>query len=257
MRILILADVHANYDGLLALQSAERSPDALLFLGDAVGYGPDPAACISWLRRNVTLAVRGDHDEAIVTANFASTTGASEDRDLAEATLEHTARLLSPADKRYLTSLPLTAQITLGGVTFFLAHVRPGDPLGHDGQRRMESGNGKKEGGSGKESLAASFPFPISNTQSPIPDILLVSHTHIPTIRLLRVEGRQFYAVNPGSLGQPRHGLPSITYAVWEDGDLAIRHIDYDPTRVCQRLTLWPLEPEQCDRLQRILQTGL
>jgi predicted phosphodiesterase len=39
------------------------------------------------------------------------------------------------------------------------------------------------------------------------------------------------HIVNPGSLGQPRHGLPSATYAVWEDGHLQIKHIDYVPSR--------------------------
>jgi protein phosphatase len=54
MRVLLIADVHANWDALLALQRAERKPDAVLFAGDAVGYGPDPAACARWWSVNAT-----------------------------------------------------------------------------------------------------------------------------------------------------------------------------------------------------------
>ncbi|NOR84421.1 MAG: metallophosphoesterase, partial [Ardenticatenales bacterium] len=40
MRILIFSDLHANWEALLWMQRAEEQPDAILFLGDAVGYGP-------------------------------------------------------------------------------------------------------------------------------------------------------------------------------------------------------------------------
>jgi hypothetical protein len=58
-------------------------------------------------------------------------------------------------------------------------------------------------------------------------DVIPLGHTHIPTIRRVG----NVHIVNPGSLGQPRHGLPSATYAVWEDGHLQIKHIDYVPSR--------------------------
>jgi predicted phosphodiesterase len=35
MRILLIADVHANWEALLSLQRAEPQPDAVLFAGDA------------------------------------------------------------------------------------------------------------------------------------------------------------------------------------------------------------------------------
>ncbi len=57
MRILLIADVHANWEALLSLQRAEPQPDAVLFAGDAVGYGPDPANCARWLRTQATDAV--------------------------------------------------------------------------------------------------------------------------------------------------------------------------------------------------------
>ncbi len=59
MRILIFADLHANWQALLSLQRAEKQPDAIFFLGDAVGYGPDPATCLAWLRAHVVQGGTG------------------------------------------------------------------------------------------------------------------------------------------------------------------------------------------------------
>jgi len=42
-------------------------------------------------------------------------------------------------------------------------------------------------------------------------DVIFYGHTHIPSLR--RIDNQ--WIVNPGSLGQPRHGMPSATYAVW------------------------------------------
>jgi hypothetical protein len=65
------------------------------------------------------------------------------------------------------------------------------------------------------------------------------------------------YVVNPVSLGEPRHGLPSATHAVWEDGQVQIKHIDYDPRPTQDKLALMALEPEIEDRLHEILERGL
>ncbi len=54
--------------------------------------------------------------------------------------------------------------------------------------------------------------------------MLLVGHTHLPGMRKVG----DTYIVNPGSLGQPRNGIPDATYAVWRDGDLQIHHLHYD-----------------------------
>ncbi|MBF8285161.1 MAG: hypothetical protein HW378_4076, partial [Anaerolineales bacterium] len=47
-------------------------------------------------------------------------------------------------------------------------------------------------------------------------DFVVVGHTHVPALR--RVDNVLF--INPGSLGQPRYGVPDATYAVWNDGQV-------------------------------------
>jgi protein phosphatase len=234
MRILIFSDLHSNLEALAALHTVEKPPDALFFLGDAVGYGPDPAACLAWLRAHATYAVRGDHDHA--TANGADFASPSEYRDLAIATREHTLRQLKGADLAYLAILPTTARVELGGARFFLAHASPREPMTR-----------------GLDLLAMSDNALRAELEGINADVILLGHTHVPAIR--RVGSA--HIVNPGSLGQPRHGLPSATYAVWADGHLQIKHIDYAPKATQNKLALMSLDPEIAARLSEVLERGI
>ena len=64
MRTLVISDIHANIDALIAI---EEPCDSVICLGDIVDYGPDPIACIDYLRKlDVPLIrVRGNHDNAV------------------------------------------------------------------------------------------------------------------------------------------------------------------------------------------------
>ena len=84
LRIIIFSDLHGNLEALASLLSAEKKPDAYFFLGDVVGYGPDPGMCLSWLRSNVPYAVRGDHED--FTLSGGDFILPPEERELARAT---------------------------------------------------------------------------------------------------------------------------------------------------------------------------
>jgi predicted phosphodiesterase len=195
MRILIFSDLHANSTALSALQSAEKKPDAIFFLGDAVGYGPDIAECVGWIKHNTTYAVQGDHDRAAATG--AECTSPDDWRQVANATRDLNRNVLSAAYRNYLLGLAPQQEIILGGVRFLLMHQLD---QGHGDSMVVSDAAIETFGGRG----------------------FVRSHTSLDT----RVNDK--WLVNPGSLGQPRHGLPSATYAIWEDGDLKIQHIDYD-----------------------------
>ncbi len=71
MIFLVVADIHGNLDAFEAVLGAESgSFDALLFLGDATGYGPDPEATVSLLRSlassiSTSVFLAGNHDGAL------------------------------------------------------------------------------------------------------------------------------------------------------------------------------------------------
>ncbi len=236
MRILLISDVHANWEALLALQRAEPKPDAVLFAGDAVGYGPDPANCARWLLANTTLAVRGNHDDAIHRPQGMCFGVPDELAGAAQETLAYSRQFLSGHELNKLSSWPLRAAAALGGARFYLAHDAP--MLPHGGQFNPAT--------CAEAELRSIF-------DGITADIIVLGHTHLPAIR--KFNGS--WIINPGSLGQPRYGLPDATYAVWEDGRAQIKHLHYDHHTAIQRLRLAPLSPEVIDQLTSVLATGL
>ena len=106
MRIAYLADIHANLEALRAcLASArERGADRLIFLGDIVGYGADPAACLDLVREACeagAAAVIGNHDEAVACRRIRMS-------PIAEIAARWTETMLNSEHKLFLAGLPLT-----------------------------------------------------------------------------------------------------------------------------------------------------
>ena len=235
MKIVIFSDLHGNWEALQALQQAESQPDAILFLGDIVNFGPDPQRSLDWVRTNATHAVRGNHDHGVA---FGGDLGVNPSlleeyramRDYAQGTLPEEGR-------QWLGGLPLTQTVELGGARFHLVHAMPTGPL----DRRLSLITARQEE---LEAELDSCPAGI--------DVLLVGHTHLPGIRQVG----STYIVNPGSLGQPRNGIPDATYAVWRDGRLQIHHLHYDFRSTSRKLMMLPIDPDVIDRLQGILETG-
>lgn len=66
MRFLILSDIHANLEALNAVlrDAASRRYQAILCLGDIVGYGPNPNEVTAWARANADVVIRGNHDKS-------------------------------------------------------------------------------------------------------------------------------------------------------------------------------------------------
>ncbi|MEX2401285.1 MAG: metallophosphoesterase family protein, partial [Rhodothermales bacterium] len=67
MRIAVISDIHSNLEALTAVleEIDARGIEEIVCLGDVVGYGADPAACVDLVRRRCALTVLGNHDEAV------------------------------------------------------------------------------------------------------------------------------------------------------------------------------------------------
>ncbi len=72
MRYAIFSDIHANLEALEAVlakidEISQKEPiDQIWFLGDLVGYGPNPNECIIKLRERTDVIIAGNHDWAAV-----------------------------------------------------------------------------------------------------------------------------------------------------------------------------------------------
>ena len=67
MRVAVVSDIHGNRHALEAVLDAVEAAgaDELWCLGDLVGYGADPNACVALIRRYATVCLAGNHDLAV------------------------------------------------------------------------------------------------------------------------------------------------------------------------------------------------
>jgi predicted phosphodiesterase len=102
-QIALFSDVHGNLEALEAVLQhiASHGVHRMICLGDIVGYGPDPGACVSRIREIGCPAVLGNHDEACVAPG-------NEDlmNELAQAGIAHAQRDLDSEQKEWLADLP-------------------------------------------------------------------------------------------------------------------------------------------------------
>lgn len=126
MRYAIFTDIHANLEALEAVlakidELAQQEPvDQIWFLGDLVGYGPNPNECITRLRERTDVIIAGNHDWAAV--------GKIDLEDFSEAariSAEWTAKQLTEEHRQFLTELP--ERLEIGECT--LVHGSPYGPL--------------------------------------------------------------------------------------------------------------------------------
>jgi putative phosphoesterase len=227
MKILILADIHANS---VALGAIRETFDACLFLGDLVEYGVDPIPCIEWVRANATFAIRGNHDHSV--AQRVPPPVGSGFRQLAGATRRLHWNLLRPSHLKYLSQLPVTENFVLDGKKFHLVHATPRDPMDEYLAADPETWRGR-----------------LANTDA---DIVCVGHTHLP----FHLDLGDCQVLNPGSVGQPRDGDPRAAYAVIEDGKIELKRVEYDIEAAIRQLEQSGLEPEQIELASGVLRSG-
>jgi len=103
MRLAILADIHGNYQALLAVLAdiALIGADRIVSLGDNIGYGPEPEEVVRTLDTYRIVSVMGNHELALVDRRYCSRLHAT-----ARESLTLTRALLSPASLAWLEGLP-------------------------------------------------------------------------------------------------------------------------------------------------------
>jgi diadenosine tetraphosphatase ApaH/serine/threonine PP2A family protein phosphatase len=126
MRYAVFTDVHANLEALEAVlaeidqQSKEEPIDEIWFLGDLVGYGPNPNECITMLRERTNVIIAGNHDWAAV-----GKIDLEEFSSAARVSAEWTAQQLTQEHRNFLANLP--ERLEIGDCT--LVHGSPYGPL--------------------------------------------------------------------------------------------------------------------------------
>lgn len=240
MRIAVLSDIHANLAALEAVASDLPQVDQVWVLGDIVGYGPQPNEVIATLQAMGARSVMGNHDGAAI-----GTVDAGYFNPDARAAIEWTAGVVDANARAYIAALPEMRRD--GDLT--AVHGSPRDPI-------WEYITGP--------SIAA------ANFESFDTRLCLFGHTHLPMVyRAIEGEveatmglpgervalGEARSLVNPGSVGQPRDGLPDASYAILETDGAAneaveFRRVRYDIDTTQRLMHDLGLPPRLADRLR-------
>jgi len=223
VRYGILGDIHANLDALeVVLEHLDHeSPDQIICVGDVVGYAACPRECIAIIRERNILTVAGNHDCAAVE----KTTIEYFNPDARDAIL-WTRDQLSPEDKDFLQSLPLTADIdelTLVHSTLHAPELFDYIQTVYDAFLSLQALRNR---------------------------VCFMGHSHVPITffddkpisyfmepEILLAESEKIL-VNVGSVGQPRDQDPRAAYAVYDTElkTIWIHRVEYDIDRAAQRI---------------------
>ena len=196
MQYALFSDIHGNLAALQsvwsALELAGLTDRLVLNAGDTVGYGPDPEACVQFLRAQPQcVSVKGNYDKNVALfpereTEYREKWGRSRP-DKFEA-IQRDSEAISEDARRWLSDLPAEAALMLDGVLTVLTHYSPGS----------KEGIGEWTPDTRLAELAA-------ETEA---KIVICGHTHTPFVR--RIGGVLW--VNPGSLGRDWNGR--FRYAV-------------------------------------------
>lgn len=230
MRIAFLADIHGNLEALQAClaDAHARGAERLVFLGDIVGYGADPVACVDMVAEACgagALAIKGNHDEAVI--------GPTRFRlnETAEKAVRWTAAVLGDTHKAFLAALPMM--------------------VGEDGRLYVHA----------SAAHAESYPYvtgldeAVDSLQATKAQITICGHVHTPALYNLAVTGkimqhipvtgmdipllsqRRWLAVM-GAVGQPRDGNPAAAYGLFdsEKATLTYVRVPYDVEKAQEKI---------------------
>jgi predicted phosphodiesterase len=240
MRVAIASDIHGNKQAFQAVIAAAETAgaDELWCLGDLVGYGAEPDACVALADAHCTVCLAGNHDLAVV--EVLSLDDFSRGAALAAY---WTREVIRPETREYLLSL--SPQSSAEGVGLF--HASPRDPV----WEYVLS------------ALAAELCFDATDFR-----ISFIGHSHValsfhrpegePASGTTRREGAEVdlttgeWLINPGSAGQPRDGDARAAWLMLDTGNwtAAWQRAEYDIAGAQAAIRAANLPDSLAERLQ-------
>ena len=236
VRVAVLSDIHSNVVALEAVLAAIPSVDEVWQLGDVVGYGPAPDAVVGRLREVGALGVRGNHDAAAIGELDVDAFNVD-----ARTAIEWTRDTIEVGTRDWLAALPerLEREGTL------LVHGSPRDPTWE---------------------YVTTTPVARAGLAAMPARSGLHGHTHVP-IAFIEEDGRletmspgagsrltfdgRRVLVNPGSVGQPRDGIPTASWLILDTdaGTATWQRTAYDVAAVQAAMVEQGLPPRLVARL--------
>ena len=235
MRVLLLSDIHSNLVAFEAVtkHAKPKQWDSVVFLGDAVGYYTQPNEVLSKLRElEPKVSILGNHDDLLLKLQEDPQHQSHKEESIVGTILKKQVQQISPENLAYLKSFKDKVVFDTWEIT-------------HGGLRSQWE-------------YLSSLQNAQANADYMSTDFCIVGHTHVPIVyasvstakgdiwRTVPLRNQQTtyrlppnakIIFNPGSVGQPRDGIPSASYAIFDEESRVIEHfrVDYDVLAV-QRL---------------------
>jgi len=224
MQYAILSDVHANLEALEAvLQDVDkRAIEDVLFLGDAVGYGPDPNECVELLMRRCKIILAGNHDWGVL-----GKTDIAYFNEYARAAIEWTQGVLTKKNMKNLNSFPVRKEIEKEDM--LLVHSTPKEPEEWHYLLTLWDAEINFHYFENKYCFLGHSHFPLIIERLPSEELV----TYKDKVSKGQAER---YIMNAGSVGQPRDGDPRAGYAIIDDEKMEIVRVPYDIQAVQKKM---------------------
>jgi predicted phosphodiesterase len=242
MRIALISDIHANLPALEACLSAAGRLNAvkLAFLGDFVGYGPDPEAVVERVRPLVeagAVAVLGNHDQAVLKS-------ARDLNSTAAKVIDWTRSQLSEPSKSFLSGLPY--EVRSGDLLY--VHSEASDPRAWNYVTDAETARTSLSRSDATVTFCGHVHVPAVYCLSPTGKI--TAHRPVQDVATPLAAHRKWLVVL-GSAGQPRDGNPAASLAVYDTASRTITYhrAPYDVESVSRRMLALGLPDSLADRL--------
>jgi diadenosine tetraphosphatase ApaH/serine/threonine PP2A family protein phosphatase len=221
MQIAVLSDIHGNLEAfrsVLADIEHRRPPvEEIISLGDALGYGPEPEACINLLREGGILSIQGNHELGVVQPKYRRWFNPQ-----SRQALDRTHELISTETMAYIRELP--PSLSRHGC-LFVHGLPPASAFSYLFEIALDE-------------MAAIFS---GFTEA----VAFIGHTHELEIvswrdgqatrnalgqGSLRLDRSRRHIVNIGAVGQPRDGDNRAKYVLWDTQTwtLTVRFVTYD-----------------------------
>ena len=240
MKVAVVSDIHANRHAFEATLEAVAASEAseLWCLGDLVGYGAEPDACVELAREHAAVCLAGNHDLAVT-----GEISLEEFSRGASVAAQWTREVIHPENLDFLKTLsPQGEESSVG-----LYHASPRDPVW-------------------EYVLSALLAELCLNQQKN--RICLIGHSHVALsfdrrdgelasgeprregTRLDIAEGE--WLLNPGSVGQPRDGDARAAWLLLDldEMEATFYRADYDIAGAAAAIRAARLPDSLAERLE-------
>jgi len=241
MRLAILADIHGNFQALQAVLADLDGigVDAVVSLGDNIGYGPQPEEVVQALLAREIDSVVGNHELALSSASYLLRLNPSP-----RISLEISRQLMSRESLSYCLSLPM--YLVRHGARF--VHGCPPESattyLWDPAETRLAR-------------IFTSFAEPLCFFGHTHALAHFAAHGQHYEVQQAALQARALatasrYIINPGSVGQPRDDFNNLAkYGIWdqEAHTFIQRAVPYDVQQTVSLLQKRNFPQSNADRL--------